>query len=140
MTTTNPFLPIDQRMLGDVYTSSEPMDNLVMLCDEFGSRFAGTPGERQAADFFVRRFGEYGLQNVHLEEYGYHGWTRGEARLEIVSPVRKEIPCISLPYSPPAEVEADIRPLRDGAPKEFEAAGEALRGKFAMVGARPPAA
>lgn len=138
MTTANPFLAVEQRMLGDIHTSSEPMDNLVVLCDEFGSRAAGTPGERQAADFFVRKFSEYGLRNAHLEEYGYYGWARGEAKLEIVAPVRKAIACISLPMSPAGEVEAEIVSLRDGAPADFEAAGEALRGKIAMVGARPP--
>ncbi len=33
-------------MVGDIYTSSELMENLTMLCDEFGSRFAGSLAER----------------------------------------------------------------------------------------------
>ena len=38
----NPYLSLDQQIVGDVYTSSEVMNNLAVLCDEFGSRFAGT--------------------------------------------------------------------------------------------------
>ena len=105
---TNPFLATERRMLGDIYTSSEVMDNLAVLCDEFGSRFAGTPGERQAVDFFLEKFGEYGLENVHAEEYGYLGWTRGPAGLEVLRPVARELPCISLPYCPAATVEAAL--------------------------------
>src|SRR5438105_602828 len=39
-------LAIEQAFLGDIYTSREVMDNLEVLCDEFGSRWGGTEGER----------------------------------------------------------------------------------------------
>ena len=51
MPSKNPFLRQDQQIVGDIFTSSQVMDNLTMLCDEFGSRFGGTAGERQAAEF-----------------------------------------------------------------------------------------
>src|SRR5947207_1719940 len=134
----NPFLDVERRMLGDVYTSSAAMDNLTVLCDDFGSRFAGTAGERQAVDFFLVRMREYGLSDVHAEEYRYVGWRRGLAALEIVGPVRKEIPCISLPYCPTSAVEAELVSVNDGAPADFERAGESLRGKIVMATSRPP--
>ena len=62
----NPFLEIDRKMLGDIHTSSEPMDNLTVLCDDFGSRFGGTAGERQAADFFRDKFKEFGLKRPRV--------------------------------------------------------------------------
>ena len=64
MTKKNPFLKLDRQIIGEVYTSTEAMDNLVVLCDEFGSRFGGTEGERQAAEFFKARMEAYGLSNV----------------------------------------------------------------------------
>jgi hypothetical protein len=36
MTTKNPYLEIDNKMVGDIYTSSEVMDNLLVLCYDFG--------------------------------------------------------------------------------------------------------
>ena len=33
MSQHNPFLTIDQKIVGDTYTSMEAMDNLVLLCD-----------------------------------------------------------------------------------------------------------
>jgi Zn-dependent M28 family amino/carboxypeptidase len=129
----NPHLPLDQQITGDIYTSAEAMENLSVLCDDFGSRFGGTEGERQAAEFIMAKFKEYGLSNIHLEPIEYLGWTRGEIVLEIIEPVRKTIPCISLPHSPPVEMEATIVDLGEGAPDDFELRAEEINGNFVMV-------
>ncbi|MBN1315888.1 MAG: hypothetical protein JXA42_10485, partial [Anaerolineales bacterium] len=120
MSNRNPYLVIDQQIVGDIYTSVELMDNLEILCDEFGSRFGGTKGERQAAEFFQQKMIEYGLSNVHQEPFEYVGWRRGQTSLEIISPIRKAISCISLPHSPPAELEGTIVDMGDGAPDDFD--------------------
>jgi Iap family predicted aminopeptidase len=109
------------------------MDNLVVLCDEYGSRFGGTPGERQAADFFRAKMEAYGLKSVHLEPIEYVGWTRGEARFEILAPVQKEIPCITLPHSPPANLEGTLIDVGDGAPEDFGRRAEEIQGKIVMT-------
>ncbi len=134
----NPYLEVDRQMLGDIHTSLEPMDNLAVLCDDFGSRFGGTPGERQAAIFFREKFREYGLFQARMEPYQYASWARGETRLEVVEPLEMEIPCIALPYCPSATLEAELVFVGDGAPADFERAGRSLRGKFAMATSRPP--
>ena len=129
----NPFGALEQQIVGDCYTGTEPMDNLLILCDEFGSRFGGTEGERQAAEFFQTKMEAYGLRNVHLEPVEYTGWIRGEARLEIVSPVQRTIPCISLPHSPPANLEGTIVDMGDGAPEDFERQADEIRGKIVLT-------
>jgi Zn-dependent M28 family amino/carboxypeptidase len=133
MTDSNPFLALDQRIVGDIYTSTEAMDNLITLCDDFGSRFGGTEGERQAAEFFAGKMTEYGLRDVHREEIPYTGWIRGEARLEITSPIEKVIPCISLPQSPAANLEGVIMDMEDGAPEDFDRRADEIRGKIVMT-------
>ncbi len=35
---------VEKRVVGDIWTSNEQWTNLVKMCDEFGSRFAGTEG------------------------------------------------------------------------------------------------
>ena len=129
----NPFIDIDRQMLGDIHTSSEPMDNLTILCDDFGSRFGGTAGERQAADFFRDTFKAYGLKKARKEPYRYASWRRGEPTLEIVEPIQKEIPCIALPYCPSATLDAELVDVGDGMPLDFESAGRKLRGKIVMA-------
>jgi Zn-dependent M28 family amino/carboxypeptidase len=129
----NPFLDIDRKIIGEAYTATEVMDNLITLCDEFGSRFGGTEGERQAAEFIEAKFKEYGLRNVHLEPVDYIGWSRGEAKLEIISPIHKTIPCISLPHSPPTNLEGVIIDMGDGAPRDFDRKADEIQGKIVMT-------
>lgn len=130
---TNPYKALDQQMVGDSYTSSTALDNLAVLCDDFGSRFGGTAGERQTTEFIQQKFREYGLKNIHLEPFGYLGWTRGEANLEIISPIQKTIPCITLPHSPPVDMEGTIIDLDVGAPEDFDSLADEISGKIVMT-------
>ena len=135
--TNNPYLDIEQKMLGDIHTSREMMDNLEILCDDFGSRFGGTEGERLAAKFFRDKFTAYGLCNVKMEPYKYAAWTRGETSLHITHPIQREIPCIALPYCPSATIEAELVSVGDGTPDDFkENAG--LKGKLVMATSKTP--
>ena len=136
----NPYLDVDRQMLGDIYTSSEPMDNLTVLCDDFGSRFGGTEGERLAARFMRDKFRDYGLPVARMEPYRYAAWTRGEIGLEVVRPVQMEIPCIALPYCPSAKVEAELvaeveTGVRAAAGTEAQRGGMPLQ-PIAMVSSR----
>lgn len=133
MSVNNPFLEIDRQMMGDVYTSTEMMDNLIVLCDEFGSRFGGTEGERQAAAFMRDKLEAYGLSNVHMEPVEYVGWRRGDVTFEITSPIEKAIACITLPHSPPAELEGAIIDMGEGAPRDFEERAAEIAGKIVMT-------
>lgn len=135
---TNSYLDIDRLMLGDIHTASDQMDNLTVLCDDFGSRFGGTAGERSAAQMFVDLFKSYGLKNVRREPYTYASWSRGTTTLELVSPVKKEIPCIALPYCPSGTIEAEMVDVGDGAPADFEALGRRMRGKLVLATSRSP--
>lgn len=129
---------VDRALIADVYLSDEPWKNLVTLCEEFGSRFGGTEGERGARDFIRSRFEAYGMDRVAVEEFPYNGWVRGTARLEVLAPRPMEIPCIALPYCPPGTVEADLVYLGDGHPDDYAAHAERLRGSICMVTTRPP--
>jgi Zn-dependent M28 family amino/carboxypeptidase len=130
---TNPYISLDQKIVGDIYTSSEAMDNLSTLCDDFGSRFGGTEGERLAAKFIQDKLTEYGLSEVFLDPIEYLGWTRGEARLAIISPIQKVIPCITLPYSPHVDMEGEIIDMGDGAPEDFDQRADEIKGKIVMT-------
>ena len=133
MARQNRFLEVEQRIVGDCYTSREVMETLITLCDGFGSRFGGTEGERKAAEWLRAKMEEYRLQEAQLEPVSYIGWVRGEAKLEIVSPIQKVIPCISLPHSPPANLEGAIVDMGDGAPEEFEDRAGDIKGKIVMT-------
>lgn len=134
----NPFLALDQQIIGDIYTHTEVMDNLTVLCDEFGSRFGGTEGERQAMAFMQAKLREYGLSHVHTEPIHYLGWRRGPAKLTILEPIQKEIPCISLPHSPAAALEALLVDMGDGAPGDFNKRAAEINGNIVMTTSANP--
>lgn len=138
MSHPNPYLSIDRLIVGDIYTSREVMDNLIVLCDEFGSRFAGTPEEKKAAEFIKETFERYGLKDVRLESYTYAGWSRGEATLEIVEPMQKSLHCISLPYCPAAVVTTSVVSAGYGSPAEYEKLGDQMRGRIVMADSASP--
>ena len=134
----NPYLDVDKEILGEVYTSSEPMDNLIVLCDEFGSRFPGTPGDRGAVEYMVEKLRSYGLEDAHFETFKIPGWVRGKATLRIVEPIEKELECISLPHTLAAEVEADLVYLGDGPIEVYEKRKKEIEGNIVMVTSRTP--
>jgi len=131
-------LAIERDMLGRIWTSDEPYQNVVTLCDDFGSRFGGTPGEREAVDFLLAKMREYGLEDVHPEEFHYYGWRRGPVALSMTAPVTKELRCLTLPYSPTVELEAEVVDVGDGMKEDFEAAGERIRGRFVLCSSATP--
>ncbi len=129
----NPYLTIDQKMIGDCYSSNAAWENLRKLTDEFGSRFGGTEGEKQAAEFLRQSLVEYGLKNVTTEPVEYLGWRRGKSALEVISPVSRSIPCISLPHCPPRVVEAELVDMEDGSPKDFEGRAGEIEGRVVLT-------
>ncbi len=138
MNKKNPYLQIDRHMVGDIYTSHESMENLTVLCDDFGSRFAGTPEEYKAATFISETFTRYGLKNVRLEEYPYAGWTRGPATLTITEPIERTLHCISLPYCPANDITAELVSVGHGSPDDYSNLGEYAKGKLVMAKSSSP--
>ncbi len=134
----NPFLAIDQAIVGDVYTSTTVYDNLAVLCDEFGSRFGGTAGEEAAAAFLQEQFREYGLTGISAEPIEYIGWRRGDLDCRLTSPVERPLDAITLPHSPPANLEAELIDLGAGDPAAFDERADDIRGKIVMVSSANP--
>jgi Zn-dependent M28 family amino/carboxypeptidase len=131
------FSKADRALAGELFVSDEAYQNLIVLCDECGSRFGGTQGERDARDFMMEKMRAYGLEDVHSEAFDYLGWIRGPATLRTLAPVEKEFPCISLPYAEAATVEANLVDLGDGTPNDFVRHGEVVGGNVVLVnGAR----
>ncbi len=134
----NPHLDIDRAMLGDVYTSTETLDNLTVLCDDFGSRSPGTPDELSAAEFMRDRLISYGLE-ARLEPFEFRAWERDDVEIRVTTPFAADIPGISLPYCPPCDLTAPLVLLEDGAPAAFEANVEKIKGAVVAVSSAPPA-
>lgn len=131
---------IERTIVGDIWTSNEQYMNLVKMCDEFGSRFAGTESEKKAVEFMASRLKAYGLANVVAEPFKYTGWFRGSAEMQMLQPLQCDLPCISLALSPstPKEgLEAEVINIGAGKKQEYEKVKDLLPGKIAMCSTEP---
>jgi hypothetical protein len=55
---------------------SQVMDHLGWLTDVYGPRLTGSPAIRQASDWVMKRFSEWGLTSVHREPFQFgRGWS-----------------------------------------------------------------
>lgn len=133
----NPFLAVDRRIVGDAGTSGEVRRTLYTLCDEIGSRFAGTDGYRLAAEYMLGRFKAYGLATARLEPFEFVAWRRGApARLHLTAPRSREVPCLALPHGAatgPEGLEAGWVDVGGGSAAEIDACGRRLPGRFALT-------
>jgi len=130
----------EKAIVGDIWASNEQFQNLVKMCDEFGSRFAGTEGEKKAVEFMVERLGAYGLSNVAAEPFRYIGWFRRTADMAMVKPLECELPCMSLALSPstPSEgLEADVVDVGAGKKQDYEKAKQQVPGKIVLCSTEP---
>jgi len=126
---------IEKDILGEAYISNETQRNLLNLCS-FGSRFAGTPSEKQAIEYLLGKMEEYNLDNSHKEEVKYLGWKRGTTTLEVTNPERKNLDCIGLPWTPstPAEgVETELLNLSNGTYIDYDLHKDEIPGKIVMT-------
>ena len=126
---------LDRSVTGEIYTSDESWQVLKELCT-FGGRSAGTEGERQAVQYMLGKLEAYGLDNPHLEEFGFLGWKRGSSKLEITSPVQREISCLGQVYSASQVVEAPVVNCEWGHPDVFSELGDRVKGKIVLLRTR----
>jgi len=91
----------DAQILAEIHEHSELMDNLEYLSDRIGPRLTGSPLLKQANEWTVEMFKEYGLTNVHLEGYAIpHAWVRGTAKARVIGPAEHPLTIASAAWSP----------------------------------------
>jgi carboxypeptidase Q len=67
---------------------SKVMEIESYLTDVHGPRLTGSPGAREAADWATKTLNEWGLANVHLEEWGPfgRGWSNERFSAQMIAP------------------------------------------------------
>lgn len=135
----NPFLEIDRGILADSGTSNDLQYNLLELCDRIGTRFPGTDGYRQAADFMLEKFNDYGLDNAYLEAFNFNAWKRGvPAECRMIAPDNYSFNCYALPNSAASGkegIEAEIIDIGVGGEAEVKAKTELIPNRLVLTNA-----
>lgn len=127
-----------ERVLGDIYSSTEPLDLVVELCDEYDSRWPGSGMDKQSCEYMAEKMRGYGLEDVHLEKFTIPGWIRDTSSLSVTSPKKKGIDCIALPMSSEGVVEAELVYLGAGPIETYEKRKDEIEGKIVMVNSGNP--
>jgi aminopeptidase YwaD len=126
---------IDRHAIGEVWTSDGIYQSLKHLCDDVGHRFGGSDSEHKGADYLAGKMREYGLRNVHLEEFPMYSWERGECFLALTEPVERSFSAISMPYTGTANLEGELIDVGEGEAPDFERLGDRIRGKIVLTDA-----
>jgi hypothetical protein len=130
---TERYKKIEKELIGEVWQNSQINENMLVLADEIGSRFPGTPSEKQAQDYLVSKLKEYGYDNARAVHFKYFGWKRGAVSFTMTAPIEREFEAISLAMSPGGEVESEVINLGTGSPEEFEAINpKEVKGKIVL--------
>jgi aminopeptidase YwaD len=132
---TNRLRDIDRHVIGEIWTSDGIYRNLRHLCDDLGHRFGGSTSEHAGAEFLAEKMREYGLQNVHLEEFPMYGWERGECFLALTEPVERSFSAISMPYTGSATLEGELFDVGEGEEGDFERFSGQFQGKIVLTDA-----
>jgi aminopeptidase YwaD len=129
----------DREMIAEIWTSAQAWQTCRDLIARFPNRYGGHDDEVGARDFVAGRLREFGLE-VRVEEFDCNHWHPDRAALTVRGAQGEilDVPCVGLPMSGGAAIEADVVYLDEGTPAQFAAAGDRVRGRIVMVNSRCP--
>jgi len=114
---------------------SQVMDHISWLSDVYGPRLTGSPAIKQASDWAQKRFKEWGLANIHEEQWPFgKGWSLERFSAHMIEP--QVSPLIGYPksWSPGTQglIAAEVAhaPIRSEA--DFDKYRGKLRGKIVL--------
>lgn len=124
------------RIVDEGTNQSQVMSTVQHLTDVIGPRLPNSPQMRQAEDYAVRRFTEFGLKNVRKEGFDFgRGWSIERSSVRMVSPRAIQLTAIPIAWTPATTgtltapvIVAPIRRTRD-----FDKWRGQLRGKIVLV-------
>ncbi len=115
---------------------SEAVKNLQYLADVIGPRLTGSPAARQANDWTMKRFHDYGL-TAHLEQWNFGGtWTRGPMWARLVAPRMHDLVAASWAWTPGTggkPVRGPVVRIDASTPESLAASAARVRGAWVML-------
>jgi hypothetical protein len=121
------------------------MQTVHVLSDVYGPRLTGSPNHRAAAEWALKQMQSWGLRNAHLEpwNFGHPGWLNERFSAHITSPVKDQLTCEVLAWTPSTngtvtgraiQLIAPERPTKPQLDSYLESMKNEIRGKIVLVG------
>lgn len=112
-------------------------ENLRHLTDEIGGRVSGSPAADKAVGWGVEAFRHAGVDEVHTEKFAMQvGWSEGNTRAEVLSPVNFSLHLVSIGWSPALPeggITTDVVDVGMGDAAGFSKAGAAAKDAIVLV-------
>src|SRR5882672_346771 len=93
---------INARIRQEENSHSQIMKTLHMLADVYGPRVTGSPSLKAAGEWAIKHMQSWGFSNGHLEpwDFGHPGWVNERFSAHITSPVKDQLTCEVLAWTP----------------------------------------
>ncbi|HEY6403046.1 MAG TPA: M28 family peptidase, partial [Blastocatellia bacterium] len=136
-----------ERIKREALQNSQVMEHAFFLSDVYGPRLTGSPGFQAAGNWVVKRFQDFGLENVRKEQIGWgRSWSYKKFSIHMLEPQPAALIGSPGPWSSSVDGQAQGEPILAPAPTDItrdtyekyvrEYRGR-LKGKFALLS--PPA-
>jgi carboxypeptidase Q len=134
--TLTPEIQAGSRTLaGMIFAGGQSPQLLGELADGIGPRLTGSDSYARAVKWATDRFRSVGVADVRLEPVTLaHGWRRGSASAELLSPLRRTLHVAAYGWSPPTPekgLTAPVVALADISEEAIAAAG--VRGAIVLI-------
>src|SRR5262252_209429 len=124
---------------------SRIMHTLHVLTDVYGPRVTGSPSLKAAGEWAIKEMTAWGLTNGHLEpwDFGHPGWVNEHFSAHIVAPVKDQLTCEVVAWTPGTEgtVTAPAyqmilpsRPTQTELTNYLATQAEKVRGRIVLAG------
>jgi hypothetical protein len=125
--------------------NSQIMRTMHFLTDLYGPRLTGSPNLKAAGEWAAKQMKEWGLENAHLEpwDFGHPGWLNERFSAHIISPVKDQLTCEVLAWTPSTNgtVTAQAfhlippeRPTQEELTAYLNSVKDKIKGKIVLVG------
>lgn len=121
----------------EAFEHSQVMENLFYISEVYGPRVNNSRNHRAAAEWAMKQMKEWGLQNVHLEQWGPfgYGWQIKKFYGALETPAYASLIGFPLAWTPgtdgPITAEAVLAPLHSEA--DFAKYKGKLKGKIVLI-------
>lgn len=136
---------IEQKIRAEGMERSRIMRTLHFLTDVHGPRVTGSPSLKAAGEWAIKEMESWGFSNGRLEpwDFGHPGWVNEYFTAHIVSPVKDQLTCEVLAWTPGTNgvVRAQAyhmalpdRPTQAELTSYLDSVGNAVAGKIVLAG------
>jgi len=136
---------INARIRQEENAHSQIMKTLHMLADVYGPRVTGSPSLKAAGEWAIAQMQSWGFTNGHLEpwDFGHPGWVNERFSAHITSPVKDQLTCEVLAWTPGTDgtvsaqayqLQMPERPTPAQLTAALDVAKSAVKGRIVLVG------